>query len=116
MSDYIETNDFNKFSLDLNLEERRSLGFFFLQRIIRHIGFLHLFSGSPTGLVKSEDLLTWGRIWTAGMPVPDNVPYHTFPGEEVLIIPFVPTLLAHPAHRPDISMCSKRSMKRGPKS
>ena len=54
--------------------------FSFLQKTVRHIGFLHLFPESPAGLAKSKDLLNWGRIWTAGTPAPDNVPTRlTFP-------------------------------------
>jgi hypothetical protein len=58
MSDFIETNNFNKFSLDLNLGERASLRILFLQLTVRHFGSL-IFLGFLVGLVESEDL--WKR-------------------------------------------------------
>ena len=75
MSDFIETNNFNKFSLDLNLGERGLLCISFFRLLSTILDSLS-FPGFPAGLVKSKDLLKWGRIWTAGTATPDNVPYH----------------------------------------
>ena len=44
MSDFIETNDFNKFSLDLNLEGRRWFGFFPFFRKLSAILDFYIFS------------------------------------------------------------------------
>ena len=44
MSDFIETNNFNKFSLDLNLEERRSLSLFLSSEKLSAILDFYIFS------------------------------------------------------------------------
>ena len=58
MSDFIETNNFNKFSLDLNLGERASLRIFLSPAHRRHFESL-IFLGLLVGFVESEDL--WKR-------------------------------------------------------
>ena len=60
MSDFIETNNFNKFSLDLNLEGRGSL-----PKTVRHFEFLHLSRNFQP--VSSNPKISWsgGRIWTS---------------------------------------------------
>ena len=58
ISDFIETNNFNKFSLDLNLGERASLRIFLSPAHRRHFESL-IFLGLLVGFVESEDL--WKR-------------------------------------------------------
>ena len=130
MSDFIETNNFNKFSLDLNLEERGSLCLFLLQISVRHFGFLHpsrnfkLVSSNPKISWSGEEYGLQGRQYRTTFHITRSqadvrrivliafvIMGIIIKGEEVLILPFVPT---HPAPSLTFPRARKRSIECGP--
>ena len=131
MSDFIETNNFNKFSLDLNLEERRSLCFF-LSSENRPPYWIsksssrnfRLVSSNPKISQTGEEYGLQGRQYRTTFHITRSqadvrrivliafvIMGIIIKGEEVLILPFVPT---HPAPSLTFPLARKRSIECGP--